>query len=181
MRSQRPAVPRAEIATLGFFVLRHFQTCLSTLNFVGRNGKFGLALGSFQEVFSLGERLLGTWHVNLFGRFDSFGEHRHAVWQHFGESPCHGEAVQLAVRTIADLPRAEFRDQGSMARQHAKVAVASWNLYLVRRVADDQFFGSNDFELEIICHLRSEPLFTTEAQGHRKNKPTLFCVSVSLW
>jgi len=89
---------------LWFFALGNVDPRFCTLDLRHSCGELIFGLGGLQQVLGVAQGLLGARDLNLVGTFDCLSQHSHFVGEDFGKSPGHGEAVQLAVRSIADLP-----------------------------------------------------------------------------
>ena len=145
---------RKHIADHARDLARHVQAVLS---------KFELAARVF-VLFAVGldpQRLLRTLarflrfgDVDLLTELGDFGENRHFIRQHFGESPRAGKVLHLAGGVgVTDLADGEFGDERGVSGQDTDLAVAAGDGDLRRIVADEPVLGGDDFEFDNFSHL----------------------------
>ena len=80
---------------------------------------------------------LGGRRIDFLGQPRGLGHHDHALLQNLGEAPREDQALGLSVRAIAHDAHFEQREQRSVPRQHADLAVVCRQDELHRIGLDD--------------------------------------------
>ena len=98
--------------------------------------------------FGLGHRGLGSFNVNIFRLFRDLRKNSDLVRRHVGESPQHRHVLLRFSTAIVEFADPKGRQEITMARQHAKVAVRSGGRDLIDVFTEEQFIRRDHFQQE---------------------------------
>src|SRR3984957_19372292 len=109
-----------------------------------------IVLRRCEALFGALLRLLGPVDVDFAGALRGFSKHRDALAQNFRKAADDRDRIGLraTLRVIRQLADAEFRDQRSVARQNAQLAVRAGKRHFSDGLAQELAFGRDYDQLD---------------------------------
>src|SRR6266496_1738337 len=134
------------------FFSSDFQACFGALQSVLGAGVIGLGIVALQALLGTLSRFLRARDIDFLRTFGSLRQDGDLVGQNLNKPPGDRESMRLATHTVGDHSDGKLCNERRVAAKNAQIAVEARNLRFFRRSLYYQLLGSDDLELEIVCH-----------------------------